>query len=410
MVALAVVLGVVLPHVDAAVDGHLTPGVRSFVFGGGASEARQLLSSIASGLITTVSLTFSLTVVVFQLASSQYSPRLLRLFPRDGVTRATLGLLAGTFVYALTLLRTVREDQVPRFSVTLAFVLTAAGVLLLVVFLGHIVTELRVETMLRRVHREHDRVVEDLFVDTGPAATGPSTPFDDDDWMFVATRSSGFVVAVDEADLVDAARDAGALVEILRTVGDHVTAGTPLARIHATDAAADLADAVRSAVVVAYERSSAQDLGFGVEQLADVCAKALSPGVNDPTTARRAIGHLASVYSDLVGRDLSPRRLRDPGGALRVVVPQPSFARLLEAGLGPVRTFGSGDVVVLGETMALLQDVAWNAPDAPRRADVAAQRDRLLAAARRDLADPADVEDVAAGAERVTAALRGTWH
>ena len=409
MVVAAGVAGVLLPHLDAAVDDELSSSVRSFVFGGGASEARQLLSSIASGLITTVSLTFSLTVVVFQLASSQYSPRLLRLFPRDGVTRATLGLLAGTFVYALTVLRSVREDQVPRFSVTLAYLLTAAGVLLLVVFLGHVVKELRVETMLRRVHREHDRVVDDVLGDTDPGS-GPPPPAPPGPSAVVEARSSGFVVAVDEARLVAAATTDGVQVEVLRGVGEHVTVGTPLARVSGGALTDELAAAVRDALVVGYERTSAQDVGFGIQQLVDIYAKALSPGVNDPTTARNALGHLAAVFAVLVRRDLTARVLRDDDAAVRVVVPTPGFGQLLEAGVGPVRTFGRDDVTVLVEAMQLLRDVGWNAVDPARRDDVAGQRDRLLAAARRGLDDPVDVAAVEAIAGAVTAALRGDWH
>ena len=151
------------------------------LFGGGASEARALLGTIAGGLITTVSLVFSLTVVVFQLASSQYSPRLLRVFPRDGLVRVTLGVLVGAFAYSLTVMRTVRGDQVPRLSVTVAFLATLAGALLLVAFLGHIVRELRVETMLKRVHAEQDRAIGALLTDLDradppaePAYAGPT--------------------------------------------------------------------------------------------------------------------------------------------------------------------------------------------------------------------------------------------
>lgn len=408
MLLLAVVLGVVLPKLDLALDDRLSPTVAAFVFGGGASEARQLLSSIASGLITTVSLTFSLTVIVFQLASSQYSPRLLRLFPRDAMTRATLGLLAGTYVYALTVLRTTREDAVPRFSVTLAFVATAAGVLLLVVFLGHVVKELRVETMLRRVHREHDRVVDQVLGEAGPERHRPALPEPTGERTWVLAASSGFVVALDEADLVAAGRRAGGTVEVLRGVGEHVTVGTPLARVTGSGGD-DLVDGIRDAILLGYERTSAQDVGFGIQQLVDIYAKALSPGVNDPTTARNALGHLASVFAVLARRDLTDRVLADDDGTPRLVIRTPGFGVLLESGVGPVRTFGASDVVVVVEAMALLRDVAWNARTAAHRDAVAEQRDRLVAAARRGLDDDEDIACVEAAAGRVSAALQGSW-
>ncbi|HEX8496471.1 MAG TPA: DUF2254 family protein, partial [Actinomycetales bacterium] len=135
-----------------------------FVFTGGPSAARTLLSAIASSLISATTLLFSLTIVTLQLASSQYSPRLLQTFVRDRVVQTCLGVLLGTFVYALVVLRTVRSADeapgssfVPRISVTVAFLLALASVAALVTFLSHQTRQLRVETMMRDVHDESSR-------------------------------------------------------------------------------------------------------------------------------------------------------------------------------------------------------------------------------------------------------------
>jgi len=123
-VLLALALGVGLPRLDARVDDHLAGGVSFYLFGGGSEAARMVLSVIASSLITVTSLTFSLTVVTLQLASSQFSPRLLRTFSRDRVVHFTLALFLATFTYALTVLRTVRTSTaeqsvvVPQMAVT----------------------------------------------------------------------------------------------------------------------------------------------------------------------------------------------------------------------------------------------------------------------------------------------------
>ena len=162
-VALGVAAGVGLPRLDAAVDDRLPASLAVHLFGGGADAARAVLSAIAGSMITVTSLTFSLTVVTLQLASSQYSPRLLRTFSRDRVVHGTLALFLSTFVYALTVLRTVRtaaDEQatfVPQLSVTLAFVLALASVLALVGFLAHLTGQVRVEAVLRNVHAEAER-------------------------------------------------------------------------------------------------------------------------------------------------------------------------------------------------------------------------------------------------------------
>lgn len=177
-------------------------------------------------------LTFSFTVVALQLSSSQHSPRLLQTFVTDRVVQATLAVLVGTFVYALTVLRTVRTEQsagpafVPRASVTAAFVLTVVSVVALVLFLGHLARSLRVETMLRDVSDEAQATfARELPSDDGDAAgyvlpTG--TP------AIVVASASGFITHVDGPRIVDVAESAGATVLLAHRIGDSVVAGTPL--------------------------------------------------------------------------------------------------------------------------------------------------------------------------------------
>jgi len=154
--------------------------VSGVLFGGDADAVRSLLGAIASSLITVTALTFSLTVVTLQLASSQFSPRLLRTFTSDQFVQATLALFLATFTYALTVLRAVRSagdsgqaEFFPKFAVTLAFLLAVASVLGLVLFLAHLTAQIRVETMLRNVHRDASRTMRAVLAErsvTAPTA------------------------------------------------------------------------------------------------------------------------------------------------------------------------------------------------------------------------------------------------
>ena len=176
----ALVLGLGVPELDAVIDDDMPSRVSGWLFGGDADAARSLLGAIASSMITVTALTFSLTVVTLQLASSQFSPRLLRTFTRDRFVQVTLALFLATFTYALTVLRAVRgsgdgggTELVPQLAVTLAFCLTIASVLGLVLFLAHLTAQIRVETMLRNVH--HDGVVTMRSVLVERDATGSRT-------------------------------------------------------------------------------------------------------------------------------------------------------------------------------------------------------------------------------------------
>ncbi|MEE2523900.1 DUF2254 family protein [Pseudarthrobacter sp. J47] len=160
---------------DAVVDDRLPGNMTVLLFSGGTDAARAVLQAISGSLITVTSLAFSLTVVTLQVASSQFSPRLVRTFTADRFVHRTLALFLATFSYALTVLRSVRgEDDgksslVPEISVTVAFVLAIASVIGLVLFLAHLTREIRGETMMRRVNAETQETIDRVFPKDRPS-------------------------------------------------------------------------------------------------------------------------------------------------------------------------------------------------------------------------------------------------
>lgn len=421
-VLLAVGLGVVLPRLDARVDEDLPPSVTDYLFGGGPDAARTVLDAVAGSLITVTSLTFSLTVVTLQLASSQFSPRLLRTFMRDRFVHITLALFLATFTFALTVLRTVRSPEegaafVPQLSVTVAFVLTLASVVALVLFLAHLATEIRVETMLRNVHADASDTLRQVL---GSPATGdgsadlPVRP-PGSSWP-VTARSSGFLVRIDEQALLAAAEHAEAVVAFDRSPGSWLVEGTPVAAawpcagpgIVPADAVG-LADRMAEALSIEPERTSEQDVAYGLRQLADVTAKALSPGINDPTTAVHALGHTSALLCELSACDLGPRLLRDEQDRVRVVLRRPSFAELLELAMTQARRYGAGDPVVMARLVALLQEVAWTVRLPDQRTAVREQLARLRVTAAAQDFDSSERGRLAVLGEQVEHALDGRW-
>lgn len=390
-VLVAVVLGVEVPRLDAAYDRGLPAAISAVLFGGGPDAARTVLSAIASSLITVTSLTFSLTVVTLQLASGQYSPRLLRTFSRDRFVHATLALFLGTFVYSLVALRTVRDsgsDQpgfVPRVAVTLAVAVTVASVVGLVLFLAHLARQIRVESVLQTVHDEAEVTLRRTLqprnrsfratelVPPPPEVTQP-----------VLAAESGFLVSVDEDDLLEAARATGTIVSIGVYPGSSIVAGTPIGRCWTIDGepadqqqSRDLNERIGGAVNVGPERTAAQDIAFGLRQLTDVANKALSPGINDPTTAVHALGHVAALLCDCLDYDLGPRLLRDDHDRVRVVLDRPDFGDLLDTGVSQPRRYGSSSPEVLARIAQLLQETGWRTTRAADRAAVKTQAERL---------------------------------
>lgn len=395
-VVVAAVAGVLLPEFDKVINDSLPRGLTDYLFGGGAAAARSVLEAIAGSLITVTSLTFSLTVVTLQLASSQFSPRLLRTFSSDRFVQLTLALFLGTFTYALTVLRTVRtplDDQelfVPQIAVTLAFVLTLTSVVGLGLFLAHLAKEIRVESMLENVHRDAtatvERVLEPLPDQLDPTSTTiGSTPMIAGRVTPVLASATGFLVRVDERSLFDAAVEADAVVVIDLEPGGSLVSGAPVGKVwprrgqsfENQDALDELQKEVRKAIYIGMERTAVQDVGLGLQQLTDVATKALSPGINDPTTAIHALGHLSGLLGELARHDLGPRLLRDDDDGVRVVLHRPPFEELLETAIGQPRRYGAADPMVLGRLFELLAEVYYVAPLADQRRAIVDQLSRL---------------------------------
>jgi uncharacterized membrane protein len=368
-VAAAVLLGQFLPVVDRWLDNDLPAWLSGVLFSGGPEAARSLLETIASSMVTVTSLTFSLTVVTLQLASSQFSPRLLRTFTRDRFVHNTLALFLATFVFALTVLRSIRVETssgpafVPEIAVTTAFGLTIASVIGLVLFLAHLSRQIRVETMLRDVHHEADQTLDKVFPSVSTIEKEASLPRASA--AVIAARSSGFLLRVDPATAVAAATRAEAFVIIDVAPGASLIEGVPVARAWTTNEAAleggrllELGGDLTRACRTGFERTSTQDTGFGLQQLLDVTNKALSPGVNDPTTAVHALSHISAVLCSLAGRTTGPRTLNDSEGNKRVTLTYPTFAQLLELVMDQLLTYAFSDPRTAHRTLVMLREVA----------------------------------------------------
>lgn len=419
-VVAAVVFGVALPELDAALDDRLSPTVESYLFGGGADAAREVLGTIATSLMTVTSLTFSLTLVTLQLASSQYTPRLLRTFASDPFVQRTLALFLATFVYALTVLRTVRNDSdtiarfVPKIAVTAAFVLAVASVIALVLFLGHLVRQIRIETMLDHIRtdvtRTADRLLDPLddarHDDVAPSPPASSSP--------VPARSSGFLVAIDDRELLAAARAADVVIWVGQPVGSTLVAGTPAAFCSSAGRLDDeqwkkLCGSVSTSLTTDIERTAAHDIGYGLRQISDVVVRALSPGVNDPTTAVHGLHACAAILCDLSGYRLGRRVLRDDDGTPRVVIARPDLPDLLDMVCDQTLLYGATDPAVVTGVLTLLRQVAWvnQSQDCQRAiADRLARVERTVDSREYDVADRLRLAQLG---RQVREALAGRW-
>ncbi|MGO4603493.1 DUF2254 domain-containing protein [Terrabacter sp. 2YAF2] len=409
-VVLALGIGLVLSQVDVS-------STRWFVFQGTPDDARTLLIAISSTLATVIALVLGLTVVALQLASTQFSPRLLRNFLRDRTNQVVLSVFVATFTYSTAGLFTVgvaagqRVEDYPRLAVSFALVLLFVSLLMLVFFVHHLAHSIQIDEVMRSVERSTLRVIdEDLPTQGVSAEPAPSPPT----WaVAVPAYQSGWVQTMRPEVLLPIARDHDLVVAVSTMVGEYVVEGAPLLWLWsqspsrdgpATDAA-DFGEALPVAVRLGYERTAEQDAAFGVRQLADIAVKALSPAVNDPYTAIQALEHLGVLLADLVRRPLGTQRLRDHSGRIRVVIPGRDLSYYLDLATGQIRRYGCAEPRVDRALLRVLATTGTFCHDPGDRRLIAGHVQLVVEDAERAVAQPADLEPVRAHAAIVLAQL-----
>jgi uncharacterized membrane protein len=366
--------GVALAFLMIAVDRHvLVPGLElGWVYGGGADGAKTLLSAVAGSVITVAGVVFSITVAALTQASSQFGPRLLRNFMRDTSNQVVLGTFVSTFMYCLLVLRTVHVEDgqafVPHASVTVAVVLAAASIAVLIYFIHHVSRTLQAPIVIANVSVELASAI-DRSPRGEPSAAGAGLPEGiDRDCVRVLAGRDGYVQAVDFDGLVALARDLGVVVRLHCRPGNFVIEGNALASVGPAgrwEAACE--GKLRAAFIVGDDRTDEQDVEYSVRQIVEVAVRALSPGINDPFPAMNAVDALAAGVCRAAREGLAGPHHRDAEGVVRVVAPVTTFEGLVDAAFDQIRQYGCGSVAVALRLIEALTDCGGQC-DAGQRA------------------------------------------
>jgi uncharacterized membrane protein len=397
IVAFSTVLAVALIEVDSS-------GRRDWMadwprlFGAGASGARGMLATIAGSMMTVVGVTFSMTLVTLSLASSQYTSRILRNFMSDHVTQVVLGIFAGIFTYSLIVLRTIRGGDeggfVPSLSVAFSVVLAIGGIGTLIFFIHHIASSIQASSIVASVAKETLEAVDRLF----PEELGRE-PMDDEadpsplpvrNWQAVMARRNGYLQAVDSATLLRLAREHKTIVRMDRGIGEFVVQNTPLASL-ALENPPDQESiaALRAAYDIDRYRTVHQDCAFGIRQLVDIALRALSPGINDTTTAVMCVDYLTAILARLASRKI-PCSRRYEDGELRVISIGQTFASLVAESFDQIRGSAEGNVAIMFRILGALQTLASLTGSPSRRRVLLEQVEGIAELAARTIKSPDD--------------------
>lgn len=356
-------------NLDARLDQDVSKSVLGF--SGSPEGARNLLAAVAGSIITVASLVFSLTMITLTQAASQFGPRLLRNFMRSRANQLVLGTFVATFIYCVLVLRAVRagdgpmnEAVVPHTSVSVAIALAVASIGVLVYFIDHTARSLQAPHVIAGVADELRAGIDQLFPeDEGRPAAGAADDARNDDFdaqrehdfarqverdgRVVRAKGVGYIQVMDADRLLELARERDARVRMLVRPGQFVVRGLPIAVVSPPAAAGEeFCDAANAALILGRERTEEQDVEYAVDELVEIAVRALSPGINDPFTAKNCIDQLSASAAILARRPIPSRLRADDRGTPRLLVMATDFDGLCDSMFNMIRQNCARDAAV----------------------------------------------------------------
>ena len=368
--ALVSLAGPLLAFIFLFIDSRLSVGQEEFILHGGTVEASTILSTIAGSLITVAGLAFSITIVVLQLVSSQYTPRALRGFLQDRVTQVIAGGFFAIFAYAMIVLTSIIDPSspnhgfLPSLSILVAIGLGFLGLAFLLIFVHHTGRIIQVSDIAARLAAQTMQTIGHPYPNwEGEERAEESTSDRIQTWlteeepMRIRAMCPGYVQRIELASLMNYLLCPGFHLRLLVCPGDFVTEESVIAEVRPIHMADDgCVQAIHAHIAIERERDIAQDARFGVRQLADIALRALSPAINDPTTAILCIKYLQAVFEQLVHHLPVPGTYRFANGTSSLEIRQPAFEEYLEV-FAEIGHYVGGNMRVIHALLTSLEHV-----------------------------------------------------
>ncbi|MFC2187056.1 DUF2254 domain-containing protein [Fulvivirgaceae bacterium LMO-SS25] len=352
-------------------DNPTINDISSYVYNGGADGARTLLSTISGSMIGIAGVSFSITIVALTLASGQFGPRLLRNFMKDLGNQFVLGTYISTFIYCLFVIQAIRStgdiEFIPRLSVAFAMVLAILGLGVLIFFFHYISTSIQADYVIADAYRDLGRAIDKSFPESVEISEGKK--FTTNTQLTINDKSrkevqqikaskSGYIQAIDYEGLVAIAQKEDLIIEIDLMPGDYQMMGSVIMTIKTNKNNLDVSDKLNGCMIVGKQKTSDQDLEYSIDQLVEIAVRALSPGVNDPTTAITCIDHLSSALSVIALRQFPPNNYMDSDEQLRVIAKPFSFTGMFNTAFDQIRQNGNNTEAVCVRLLQVFEKLA----------------------------------------------------
>ncbi len=368
--------------------------------------ATAVMSTVAGSMVTIAGVVFSITLVALSLASGQFGPRMLRNFIRDRINQSALGAFLATFLYCLLVLSAIRHGDaaaefIPRLAVGIGVLLAVVSVATLIAYIHHVAITIQADTLIEIIYRELCDQIDALCSAPGQApeaspsaASGARHAFDEAP-ACVVSPCHGYLQALDHAALARVAAEADVVVRLERRAGHYLLQGSRLMSVWpAGYLDGPLEARLQACVVFGPQRTATQDVEFALDQLVEIAARALSPGINDPFTAITCVDRLSSALARLAALGRPAGWHRDADGVPRVHDHSPGFANALDAAFNPIRQYAKDSAPVAIRLMEALAELSGVCLEPDDRAALRRHADKLLRNAAARFGDAGDLADL----------------
>jgi uncharacterized membrane protein len=359
----------------AAARGVVT--LPAWISVGGVDDARAILGSMLGAVSTVLALIFSVALLVLSMAVSQFGPRILYRFVRDGITQVTIGLFFGTFLHTLLGFVVTRSgprgEFVPQLTVICSVALVILCFTFLILFSHRIAMSIQTQNVVARIVRDLDGALVELrdMLSDSVLSPAPEAAAERDalaarcaaEGGVIRVARTGFIQEIDIAHLLVAAEEADAVVRLLYRPGHFVVENAPLCQVLPKARTADLVAAIRRDVSIGTHRTLKQDVEFGMAQLVEIALRALSSAINDTFTGLTCIDWLGDELRVFATYVVERGACLGPSGSIRVMWPPLRLERLVKTAFDQIRQAGVHNPAVnirLLQTFARLAEQSEN--------------------------------------------------
>jgi uncharacterized membrane protein len=405
IISFSILLSISLVYLDSIITISRDGLVRFFLVNS-PDSARSILSTISSAMMGVAGTVFSITLVALTLASSQFGPRLIKNFMYVRLNQVVLGLYISTYLYCLLVLNTITDSSgytfIPSISILVAIIAAVINIILLIIFIHQIATSIQADKVVSDISELTSKQLETLFpekigeeieneesVDASAAILGYQKQ------ISIKSPKSGYLQYVDSDALIEFITKHDALLELYCRPGEHLVEHAEMGLLSSNGKwEKNEFEKIFNQFVIGNTKTSQQDLEFSIQQMVEIAARALSPGVNDPYTAITCIDNLTSIMCYLAQAKFPSKHRFDEEGNLRIIADTIDFEGVLDVAFNQIRQFSGGSPAVIIRLMEALITIHESASKESHKEAAIKHAEMVYSSGKQNIEEKNDLDDL----------------